>query len=468
MPAAAKLGRKTIWLFTVMALAATAGVTSAAAAGEPVSAMTAPLYQRANPTTKANLVTPWADESSTAAQKYGFTTDLGTPFKASTSAVTGLTSVHRLFRSSSADFTWALEGSTRLANAVNAGYQDEGTNFYAAATQLAGTEPVNSYVSGTVHRLWLGSTASGLASQGWTAEGAAFYVPTAATSTPPPIVPNPPSTTGSPGAATVGTAAYPLPAGAVYVSPTGNDTAPGSAAAPVRTIARAVSVAPAGGTVVLRAGRYHETVTISGKTLTVQNYPGEAAWLDGSEPVTGWVQDGSTWRHDGWSTRFDHSPTYTRGAPDSTTPQWQFVNPSHPMAAYPDQVFVDGVPLQQVASRSQVTSGTFYLDEGTSQLFIGSDPRGRTLEASTLVKAMSVRSAGTVLRGFGIRRFSPSVPDIASVTVEAPKVRLENVTVEDAATTGLGVLTTDGSSTTSPFAAPECSASMRASPTVSR
>ncbi len=431
MPPALKSGPKTLWLFTVLALAGAAGVSSAGAASDAVVAMTAPIYQRVNPGTKANLVTPWADEASAAGQKYGYTTDLGAPFKASTAAASGLTSVHRLFRASSADFTWALEGSAQLANAVKAGYQDQGTNFYAAATPLTGTEPVNSYVSGNVHRLWLGSTASSLASQGWSAEGAAFYVPAAATTpTPPtpPVVPNPPSTGGGPGAATVGTASYAPPSNAVYVSPSGSDSAAGSASAPLRTIARAVSVAASGGTVVLRGGRYHETVTVS-KTVTLQNYPGEAAWLDGAEPVSGWVQDGSAWRHDGWTTRFDHSPTYTRGAPDSGSANWQFLNPSYPMAAHPDQVFVDGAPLQQVSSRGQVTAGTFYLDEATSRLYVGTNPGGRTVEASTLVKAMSVRATGTVIRGIGIRRFSPSVPDMAAVTLEAPRIRLENVVV---------------------------------------
>ena len=133
--------------------------------------------------------------------------------------------------------------------------------------------------------------------------------------TPTPTAPLP---TGTPGAVPVGTATYPIPNGAATPHHPADDSASGDIASPVRTVARAVALAPSGGTVVLRAGRYHETITIQGKALTVQNYPGEAAWLDGSETVTGWVQDGSVWRRDGWTTRFDHSPTYARGAPDLT------------------------------------------------------------------------------------------------------------------------------------------------------
>jgi len=58
-------------------------------------------------------------------------------------------------------------------------------------------------------------------------------------------------------------------------------------------------------------------------------------------------------------------------------------------------------------------------------------------------KAMSIRSAGSVVRGIGIRRFSPSVYMMGAVTIEAPRVRLENVIMLDSATTGISVLRED-------------------------
>ena len=59
----------------------------------------------------------------------------------------------------------------------------------------------------------------------------------------------------SAGAVPVGSATYAVPAGAVFVSPAGSDTAAGGQSQPVRTVARAIALAPAGGTVVLR-GRH--------------------------------------------------------------------------------------------------------------------------------------------------------------------------------------------------------------------
>jgi hypothetical protein len=71
-----------------------------------------------------------------------------------------------------------------------------------------------------------------------------------------------------------------------YVSTTGNDSNPGTQAAPWRTIQHAADTARAGGTVNVRAGIYEELVSInaSGNAtdgfITFKSHPGEAAVLD--------------------------------------------------------------------------------------------------------------------------------------------------------------------------------------------
>jgi hypothetical protein len=243
----------------------------------------------------------------------------------------------------------------------------------------------------------------------------------------------------SAGTSPIGTASYAVPSGAIHVAPWGSDGASGSASAPLRTLTRALVVAPSSGTIVLRAGSYNEQVAVY-KTLTIQNYPGEQVWLDGSTTVSGWVKDGTRWRHDGWTVRFDHSPTYTKGAQDSTNQYWQFVNTTTaPMAAHPDQLWIDGSRQKQVASLSAVTAGSFYLDESSSKLYVGSDPTGRTVAASNKAQAMNIRASGVVIRGIGIRRFAPSVWHVGAVTLENPNATLENVHISEMATTGLSV-----------------------------
>ncbi|MDL4815683.1 right-handed parallel beta-helix repeat-containing protein [Actinomadura opuntiae] len=246
---------------------------------------------------------------------------------------------------------------------------------------------------------------------------------------------------GPPGAAPMGSTAYPVPDGALFVSPSGNDGADGTRKHPLRTLARAVAKAHPGGTVVLRGGVYHESVTVpGGKKLTIQSAPREAVWLDGSSPVGGWRAGNDAWVREGWTTRFDASPTYTAGAKASGDGDFQFVSPDHPMAAHPDQVWLDGAPQRQVGARADVKPGTFYVDEGARRLYLGSDPRGHDVRASTLSEAITVGGAGSRLRGLGVRRYATSLPQLGSVKVTAPRVTVENVAVDDSATTGLSVL----------------------------
>ena len=245
------------------------------------------------------------------------------------------------------------------------------------------------------------------------------------------------------GSEPVGSTAYPVPAGAIFVSPSGTANAAGTQAAPLSTISAAIAKAPSGATIVVRGGSYHESIVVpSQKQLTIQSYPKEQVWLDGSSTVDNWAASGNVWVSQGWTASFDASPTYSRGKPDNATPGWQFVNPAYPMASHPDQVFVNGASLDQVGSLAQVGVGTFYVDYASDQLFIGSNPTGKNVEASDLVKAATIAGPGSVLRGIGVRDFAPSVPDMGAVSVAAVNVTVENVEIDDSATTGLSVFAT--------------------------
>lgn len=246
--------------------------------------------------------------------------------------------------------------------------------------------------------------------------------------------------TSTAGSAQPGSTSYPVPADAVVVAPTGSDSAAGTVAAPLKSVQTAINRAKSGQTIVLRGGTYHESVLMpQDKVLTIQAYPSEAVWFDGSTRVSTWAAQGSIWVADNWTATFDASPTFTRGAADSTAPGWQFVNPAYPMAANPDQVWIDGVPQQQVATAAQVRPGTFAVDYSAKRLYLGSNPTGRQVQASDLATAIKVVSAGSVLRGFGVRNYAPSVPDFGAVSVWRPKVTLENLIVADSATIGLSV-----------------------------
>ena len=241
------------------------------------------------------------------------------------------------------------------------------------------------------------------------------------------------------GSLPVGGAAYPVPSGAMFVSPSGNDANSGTSSAPKRTVKAAVAAAASGRTIVLRKGTYHETVIMpKGKALTIQAYPREPVWFDGTRKVSGFTKAGTAWVAP-WNVKFDSSPTDSWGRPDGTTAGWQFVNPAHPMAAHPDQVWLGGRELRQVSSQSAVRSGTFYVNYATGRMYIGNDPSGRSVVASDLAQAFQLLGSGTKLRGFGIRRFADSVPHQGVITAYSNSTTIENVDVRDSATAGIGI-----------------------------
>ncbi|PPF50007.1 sortase [Clavibacter michiganensis] len=250
------------------------------------------------------------------------------------------------------------------------------------------------------------------------------------------------------GSAPVGSTSYGVPSDAVFVAPNGSNGGSGSKSSPYATIQKAVDSAAPGRTVVVRAGSYHESVVMpQGKALTLQSYPGEKVWLDGSRQVSSWTASGSTRYASGWTVAFDASPTYTRGRPDGTATGWQFVNPAYPMAANPDQVWIGQTAQKQVASRAQLGAGTFFVDTGADRLYLGSDPGSQPVRSSDLVQALSVRGDGSTVRGIGIRRYAPSVPDLGAVVVQGRNVTVENLVITDNATTGISITATGAKAT---------------------
>ncbi|MFJ6678204.1 right-handed parallel beta-helix repeat-containing protein [Microbacterium sp. NPDC091382] len=254
-------------------------------------------------------------------------------------------------------------------------------------------------------------------------------------STTSPTPTTPPSDDGETvGSAPVGTTTYPVPTRAIFVAPKGTQTGSGTAGDPYGSAAYAVSRAPSGSIIILRGGTYREYVHVDfNKALTIQAYPGEAVWFDGSSPVTGWVKSGNVWVKSGWTHRFDHTVSFTAGKDETR----RFVDGANPLAGYPDQVWINDKALTQVGSAAAVTAGTFYVDESGKRLLVGSDPTGKRVEASTLARAFKVQGKHTTLRGFGVKRYATTLSMMGAVTAEVDDITLENMVVRDNATVGV-------------------------------
>jgi trimeric autotransporter adhesin len=232
------------------------------------------------------------------------------------------------------------------------------------------------------------------------------------------------------GAPRLGTTSYPVPSGARFVAPNGDDRAAGTQQAPWRTVAHAVAAAPSGATVVLRAGTYRESVEIPAtKRLSLIAASGETVYLSGSDVVGGWVrQDSRTWRRPGWTHNING------GTLDPT-----LVEPGSPLAGDPDQLFVDGRRLSQVGSRTALGPGKFFVDEANDTLWMGEDPAGHTVEASVRGDGLTIKSSDTVVRGIGFRHFATPISRLGAVKVQGNHVTIEDSVFVHNAAAGLAV-----------------------------
>lgn len=261
-------------------------------------------------------------------------------------------------------------------------------------------------------------------------------VPGAPTTTPPAPTPIPPVTgdgvlaTLDATGRTIPATNYPIPAGAVFMSPNGDDLGNGAIDQPVRSLNRAVSLTPAGGTIVMRGGIHREwyqrsgAVGIIGKPITIQGYPGEQAWFDGTDVVAdGWRNDNGRWVRS-WST-----PQFCGGAYDIAVDGRSPVSPlltrssacaysdsirdtAQPVAGDPQLVFYDGVELTQKGSLAEVTPGsrTFFYDWNTKQIHLSEDPGGHLVEMATRPAAFSLGGPyDFTVRGVGFRRYASSI-----------------------------------------------------------
>lgn len=230
----------------------------------------------------------------------------------------------------------------------------------------------------------------------------------------------------------LGVISYEPPTEAVYVAPAAaRSRADGSRNRPWPSLQQAVNVASDGSTIVLRGGSYHESVSWSGKRLTLQPFRREHVWLTGSRRVGGWLRDATGWRANGWTHTFDREPAFDA------------LDDRHPLAAWPEMVFLDGRALRQVADVTDVAPGTFYVDLERQALVIGSDPLGATVEASTLERALTIRdAAGSVVRGIGVRRYATPFDKVAAIAGFSDQLTFDRLISEDNATNGLSVIGT--------------------------
>jgi len=145
-----------------------------------------------------------------------------------------------------------------------------------------------------------------------------------------------------------------------------------------------VELASPGSVVVAPGGCvYRETVVVD-KPLTLEAAPG--AEIRGSDIWTGWEKRGDYWLK-------GTLPSFFAGDGVKCTPGTE-------RCMWPEQVFLDGKPLVQVASDPQ--SGQFAVDSERN-VVLADDPSGHTVEVSVRRQWVAARADNVSIRGFTMR-----------------------------------------------------------------
>lgn len=281
---------------------------------------------------------------------------------------------------------------------------------------------------------------------------------------------------------------------AVWDPTNGNDSNAGTVNAPVKSLSSALSKITAGGTIVVRGGVHSGTTvgyriaSVGGyssslgyaglgadKQCTIQPYPGEQVTFDGTRDESGSWTAGSGYWSKPISIIIDRGPTDQYGQLDNNNQfGWKWVRDStwrtmmtnagytnaeaietFPLASWNEQVWIDDVQQQQVATLGEVGPGKFYVAGSTggtngvlftsSTYYLGTNPTGKSVRVGELCTSLRLGVAGSTLRGIKFRRFCGSTHMNGVVKATVGNSTFEDLVVEDASSTGYSLYQADGS-----------------------
>lgn len=167
-----------------------------------------------------------------------------------------------------------------------------------------------------------------------------------------------------------------VPPGAISVSP-GTD------------LPALVSSSPAAQTFYIRAG-VHRFGPVQPKDG--DQFIGESgAVLSGSKVLGSFTTEGSYWVATG---------QFQNGVRNGVC------DPGFPRCDYPEDLFIDGVPLHHVASLGDVKAGSWFFDYNARKIYFADNPNGHLVETSVTPYAFYGTATGVVIQNLTIERYA--------------------------------------------------------------
>jgi hypothetical protein len=149
-----------------------------------------------------------------------------------------------------------------------------------------------------------------------------------------------------------------------------------------------VDAHPEGTHFIIKAG-IHRMQEVDPKSYDV--FVGEkGAIMNGSRLLTAWVQEGSSWSHDGQTQQGEATGN---------------CQSDRPACGYPEDMFMDDKFMVRVASLGDLAAGKWYFDYEADKVYIADNPSGHKLEISAASHAFKGLAYGVVIRNLVIEKY---------------------------------------------------------------
>jgi parallel beta-helix repeat protein len=187
---------------------------------------------------------------------------------------------------------------------------------------------------------------------------------------------------------------------------------------PGENIQAAVDANPAGTEFLIKAG-VHRMQSVRPKPWN--RFVGEpGAIMSGARLLTEFQRDGGLWVATGQTQENTKRTGYCFDGTDG-------MNEASPRCNYPEDLFIDDVPLKHVATKGAVGPGSWYFDYPGDRIYFWDDPTGRTVETSVATVAVHGEGAtALVFRGLIVEKYANSGQIAAVATMNADDVVIEN------------------------------------------
>jgi hypothetical protein len=184
-------------------------------------------------------------------------------------------------------------------------------------------------------------------------------------------------------------------------SPTPSSCA-GVTVTPADDLQAKINANPAGTTFCLQAGTHRITASSGLTPLAGDVFTGvgTAAVVDGAKVVNGWALSGSDWVAPGFL--------------PSSTPPAAACETTSPLCGQPQDVFLDGVWLQPVSSRTALAPGKVFRDYTANRIYVRDDPTGRLVEQSWATHLFTGSAPNVQIRNLTLQH-AASPPNVGAL-----------------------------------------------------